>query len=310
MTTQPHAFSSNGHHPDPVPTLSSLATEPTMTANYDTHPAYIPTNLEAAASLPDADPCDIAEAAMPDLILGDLDPSDERWVRHHTETCRYCRNILGSLEEVCSTLDTCNEYISSTSGSRVPEAATCLGVREARFGLMESPVGDVLVASSERGVLEISYLKSFDRKEALREIERRGFLVREYQSAVQPVIDQLSEYFGHQRTTFDMPVDLSGVTDFTRSVLNATAHIPYGNVQTYGDIAAAIGKPKASRAVGNALGRNRIPVIIPCHRVILASGAMGWYTGGPEIKRTLLGIEGVPANRGNIALQSELQLDA
>jgi len=76
-------------------------------------------------------------------------------------------------------------------------------------------------------------------------------------------------------------------------VLGATNRIPYGKVRTYGDVASAIGKPKASRAVGNALGRNPIPVIIPCHRVILSSGAMGWYTGGPEIKRALLEIEGV-----------------
>jgi len=87
-------------------------------------------------------------------------------------------------------------------------------------------------------------------------------------------------------------------------------HIPYGKVQTYRDVASAIGKPKASRAVGNALGRNPVPVLIPCHRVILSSGAMGWYTGGPEIKRALLAIEGVAYGSREQAAQASLGFES
>ena len=273
--------------------------EVTMTTS--THPAHqsssnlIPSNLADLAARPGTDPCDIAESAMPDLVFGDLADADESWVRSHTITCNYCNNILQSLEHVCTSLDECAEGIQERVAERSrPPAAVCLGLPEARYGYMETPVGDVLIATSDEGVVEVSYLDSFDSYESLREIERRGYLVYERQPSVQPVIDQLREYFARDRKGFDLPVDLSGVTPFTRSVLDATNRIPYGKVRTYGDVAAEIGKPKASRAVGNALGRNPIPVIIPCHRVVLASGAMGWYTGGPEIKRTLLGIEGSP----------------
>jgi methylated-DNA-[protein]-cysteine S-methyltransferase len=86
---------------------------------------------------------------------------------------------------------------------------------------------------------------------------------------------------------------LHGITPFTRSVLEVTNHIPYGQVVTYGRVAEGIGQAGASRAVGNALGRNPVPIVVPCHRVIKSDGAMGWYTGGPHLKHKLLDIEGV-----------------
>ena len=302
----------NGRSSHTIPdTHLDLTTDTSMTipATPAVAQAIIPSNLEALATDPALDPCDIAEGAMPDLVFGDLKPADESWVRDHTITCNYCRNILSSLEHVCSELDECAEDIEERSANRRPSATSCLGVPEARYGFMETPVGDVLLAASDEGVVEVSYLDSFGAHDSLREIERRGYLVYERQQTVQPVIEQLTEYFNHQRQDFVLPVDLSGVTDFTRSVLSATCKIPYGKVRTYGDVASAIGKPKASRAVGNALGRNPVPVIIPCHRVILSSGAMGWYTGGPDIKRTLLDIEGTHYGDKIAANQQALSLE-
>ncbi len=302
--------SPNGHTAHPVPdthltlTMDQFMTTP-ASSTASAAQGLIPSNLAAQAADSGIDPCDIAESVMPDLVFGDLSHDDEQWVRTHTVTCNYCANILHGLEDVCTTLDECAEDLSGRAAERRPSSTVCLGIPEARYGFMESPVGDVLVATSDRGVVEVSYLGHTDRYESLRELEQRGYLVYERQDQVRPVIDQLQEYFGHQRHTFNLPVDLAGVTDFTRSVLEHTNHIPYGKVQTYGDVASAIGRPKASRAVGNALGRNPVPVIIPCHRVILSSGAMGWYTGGPEIKRALLGIEGVSyAARDQVAQSS------
>jgi len=293
-----HILSANGHLPArgrtalPASTMDQFMTTSSM-PQAPVAATLIPSNLADQAREPDAEPCDIAEAAMPDLVIGDLAPADEAWVREHTITCNYCANVLHSLERVCASLDECDETIAKSTGRSRPATTMCLGIPEARYGFMDSPVGEVLVATSGNGVVEVSYLDNHDRYDALRELERRGYLVYERQDAVRPVIGQLDEYFTGGRHDFDVAVDLGGVSDFTRSVLEATYKIPYGKVQTYGEIAGAIGRPKASRAVGNALGRNPIPVIIPCHRVILSSGAMGWYTGGPEIKRTLLGIEGV-----------------
>lgn len=277
----------NGQHVDSLP-FARLDT-----AADSTMPVAPSPTLATQAEQPGADPCDIAETAMPDLVFGDLIPADEQWVRTHTVTCRHCANILQGLEDVCSSLDACNDAMCERMADHRPTPHVALGLPEARYGFMETPVGDVLVATSDKGVCEISYLRNHDPYESLRELERRGYLVYRKEPAVQPVIDQLQEYFAHQRTDFSVPLDLTGVTDFTRSVLEKTSTIPYGVVKTYGDVAEAIGKPRASRAVGNALGRNPVPVIIPCHRVVLSSGAMGWYTGGPEIKRRLLGIEGV-----------------
>ncbi len=195
------------------------------------------------------------------------------------------------------------------AAARRPSATRCLGLPEARYGFMDSPVGDVLVAASDCGVVEISYLDHTGSYDTLRELEQRGYLVYERQGQVASVVDQLREYFEGERYTFSLPVDLGGVTEFTRSVLERTIHIPYGKVETYGDVASGIGKPKASRAVGNALGRNPVPVIIPCHRVVRSSGAMGWYTGGPEIKRALLGIEGVAYGDRDHVAQASLGIE-
>ncbi|MEA2584044.1 MAG: methylated-DNA-[protein]-cysteine S-methyltransferase, partial [Thermomicrobiales bacterium] len=85
----------------------------------------------------------------------------------------------------------------------------------------------------------------------------------------------------------------SGVSPFTRSVLTATAEVPYGRLSTYRDIAQQVGRPSATRAVGNALGRNPIPVIVPCHRIVRSDASLGGYTGGLEIKERLLSLEGV-----------------
>jgi O-6-methylguanine DNA methyltransferase len=310
---------SNGHHHhEPFPDqLFDLTTDQFMNISIDpaqpapeNHPGTIPYNLAAQAASPEIDDCDIAESVMPDLVIGDLAPVDAEWVRNHAITCNYCSNILHSLESVCSSLDECADDVAARSSHRRPSATMCLGIPEARYGYMDTPVGDVLVAASDEGVVEVSYLDVHGGAfESLRDLERRGFLVYERQDTVRPVIDQLVEYFAHERQDFDLAFDLSGVTDFTRSVLDATFRIPYGKVHTYGDVARAIGKPKASRAVGNALGRNPVPIIIPCHRVILSSGAMGWYTGGPEIKRTLLGIEGVPQGNRQLAGQQPIQLE-
>lgn len=102
---------------------------------------------------------------------------------------------------------------------------------------------------------------------------------------------ELTEYFVGKRTEFTVPLDLRG-TPFQLAVWKAVFAIPYGEVRTYLDIARAVGSPNASRAVGGANGRNNIPIIIPCHRVIASGGQLGGYTGGLHYKRALLAIEG------------------
>ncbi len=104
---------------------------------------------------------------------------------------------------------------------------------------------------------------------------------------------QLDEYFAGERTDFDVPMELDG-TDFQREVWTELSRIPYGETISYGELARRVGRPNGPRAVGQANGRNPIPVIVPCHRV-LASTGIGGYGGGLKVKRALLAIEGVTA---------------
>jgi methylated-DNA-[protein]-cysteine S-methyltransferase len=105
---------------------------------------------------------------------------------------------------------------------------------------------------------------------------------------------QIGEYFAGRLREFDLPVD-PDLPRFTKAVLEAVARIPYGETRSYGEIAAAVGSPKAARAVGQAVGSNPLPLLIPCHRVLAAQGRIGGFGGGLPWKRFLLGIEGISA---------------
>ena len=105
------------------------------------------------------------------------------------------------------------------------------------------------------------------------------------------ITQQLDEYFSSQRTTFDMNIDLSETTDFRRAVLEHLVTIPYGETRTYTQVAEAVGRPRAVRAVGSACATNPVPIVIPCHRVLRSDGSLGGYAGGLDMKRTLLELE-------------------
>ncbi|MFO7154394.1 MAG: methylated-DNA--[protein]-cysteine S-methyltransferase [Caldicoprobacter oshimai] len=111
-----------------------------------------------------------------------------------------------------------------------------------------------------------------------------------------PAAIELREYFQGHRKHFDVPIDIDG-TPFQLKVWKALQSIPYGKVRSYKDIAIQIGHPKAFRAVGQACGANPIPIIIPCHRVLTASGNLGGFSAGIEIKKALLDLEGISHNK-------------
>lgn len=108
----------------------------------------------------------------------------------------------------------------------------------------------------------------------------------------QQCYQELKQYFKKERTYFDVPIEISG-TDFEKDVYQALLTIDYGSVISYKELAKQVNRPKAYRAVGNANGKNRIPIIIPCHRVISNSKTIGGYSGGIDIKKLLLGVEGI-----------------
>ena len=113
-------------------------------------------------------------------------------------------------------------------------------------------------------------------------------------AALKDAVRQLEEYFARERTGFDVPLDLSGVTPgFQREVYDRLLEIPYGHVASYGQVARDIGRPDMARAVGQAVGANPIPIIVPCHRVVASDGRLTGFGGGLAAKAALLKLEGI-----------------
>ena len=111
------------------------------------------------------------------------------------------------------------------------------------------------------------------------------------EAAIAALIFQLKAYFKGEKVDFDCPLDMAGAGEFDRAVWEATRRIPYGETRTYAFVAGEIGRPAAARAVGQALGRNPLPILVPCHRVLRSDGGLGGFGGGLEMKKFLLGLE-------------------
>ncbi len=154
-------------------------------------------------------------------------------------------------------------------------------------------VGPLFVAVNERGVVALEF--GLSEQEFVARIAQRtkATPIRSDDRAAE-ALKQVREYLDGQRTAFDLPLDMSRMSEFQRRVLNTALKIPRGQYLTYGDVAKAIGKPQASRAVGQALGHNPVPIVIPCHRVLGSDGSLHGYSGGGGIrtKAWLLRLEG------------------
>lgn len=172
---------------------------------------------------------------------------------------------------------------------RFREAAEREGLVDVAYDLADSPVGDLLVAVTDRGLCRIAYRPDA----ALEELSADfGARVLRIPKRVDRVIRELDEYFAGKRRDFDLETDLSPVPEFHRLALRELARVPYGQVTTYGALAAKVGKPTAARAIGGAMNRNPIPIVLPCHRVVGSNGKLVGYAGGLDRKEQLLRLEG------------------
>jgi len=171
-------------------------------------------------------------------------------------------------------------------------AASGAGLLDIAYAKLDSPLGPLLLARTARGLLRVAYLDSSDEDEVLAQLAAR---VSPRILAAPRDLDQprreLEEYFAGRRSSFELPIDWRLTRGFSRRVLEVTALIPYGSVSTYRNVAGEAGSPRASRAAGNALGSNPMPIVVPCHRVLHTGGGLGGYTGGVQRKRLLLAIE-------------------
>jgi methylated-DNA-[protein]-cysteine S-methyltransferase len=172
------------------------------------------------------------------------------------------------------------------------------GLIDVAYAPVDSPFGRLLVARTDQGVVQLALPKhrgaQMSEDEVLEHLAR--FVsprVLESPSRLDEERRQLDEYFGGKRHHFNVPVDWTLTpAGFRNRALHAVAKIPYGETRTYGEIAEKAGNSRAFRAAGTACGRNPIPLIVPCHRVVQSGGGIGNYGGGPEMKRALLDLEG------------------
>jgi methylated-DNA-[protein]-cysteine S-methyltransferase len=172
---------------------------------------------------------------------------------------------------------------------RFRDAAEREGLVDVAYDLADSPVGDLLIAVTERGLCRIAYQPDA----ALDELPADfGARVLRIPKRVDHVRRELDEYFAGKRHEFDLETDLSPVAPFQRQALRELARVPFGQVITYGALAAKMGRPRAARAVGGAMNRNPIPIVLPCHRVVGSTGSLVGYGGGLDRKEALLRLEG------------------
>jgi len=153
-----------------------------------------------------------------------------------------------------------------------------------RTATIESPIGRIAITANGRGIIEIRF--GARRKVSTpRARDRTATHLRR-------ACGQLREYFAGKRRRFTLPLDLSGGTSFQRRVWRACARIPYGEVRSYAELAAMADCPRGARAVGQGMGANPLPIVVPCHRVIRADGSLGGFGSGLPLKRRLLEWEG------------------
>ncbi len=162
---------------------------------------------------------------------------------------------------------------------------------------LESAIGPLFLAASERGLVALEFDARLPGQQSIRpnprdlREEKRAFRFEPAPRQMRPYVNELEEYFAGKRRQFTIALDLRG-TDFQLACWQALCAIPYGETRSYADIARAVGKANAFRAVGMANNRNPIAIMVPCHRVIASDGTLCGYGGGLDIKRKLLELEG------------------
>ena len=198
---------------------------------------------------------------------------------------------MATLEERLSRRARADQALD-VAAARFVKAAEKENLVDVVFARIESPFGELLIASTPKGIVQLS-LHGYDQDETLEELARKvSPRVLESPGRLAGVRKQLDEYFAGKRKNFDVPLDWQLSHGFALRVLKATARIPYGKVSSYREMAEKAGNVRATRAAGNALGGNAIPIIVPCHRVLRTGGGLGGYGGGLSMKEALLKMEG------------------
>jgi methylated-DNA-[protein]-cysteine S-methyltransferase len=169
--------------------------------------------------------------------------------------------------------------------------AAAEGLIDVAYAGVDSPFGHLTAAMTDSGIVRLAF-EGEELDEVLQELaDRVSPRVLEAPAKLDPVRRELDEYFEGRRHEFSMPVDWQLSHGFHLKAREACYAIPFGKVLTYAELAAAAGSPRAVRAAGQAMARNPVPIVVPCHRVLRTGGALGGYGGGLDVKRWLLDME-------------------
>ncbi len=175
--------------------------------------------------------------------------------------------------------------------ARLAVEAEAAGLLDVAYRTLDTPVGTLLLAATPTGLVRVAYPRE-DHDAVLATLAARiSPRILAAPARLDAAARQIEDYFNGSRTHFDLPLDLRLAAGFRRQVIEHLPAIGYGQRASYGAVAAAVGNPRAVRAVGSACAHNPLPVVIPCHRVVRGDGAIGQYVGGVVAKQALLSLE-------------------
>jgi methylated-DNA-[protein]-cysteine S-methyltransferase len=193
--------------------------------------------------------------------------------------------------ELFAVLPTIDEEANRRLHDRLIRDAAQAGLLDVAYRTVDTPVGTLLLAATEKGLVRVAYERE-DHEQVLERLAREiSPRVLRAPARLDEAAKEIDEYFAGLRTAFDLPLDFRLSHGFRRTVLARLPEIGYGQTASYAAIALAAGNPKAVRAVGTACATNPIPVVVPCHRVVRSDGSIGQYVGGADAKKMLLTLE-------------------
>jgi methylated-DNA-[protein]-cysteine S-methyltransferase len=174
---------------------------------------------------------------------------------------------------------------------RLAVAAAQRGLLDVAYRLLDTPVGTLLIAATERGLVRVGFAGE-DEDQILQQLARQvSPRILLAPARLERAARELDDYFAQRRKRFDLPLDLRLSHGFRRRVLGQMRDVQYGTTASYAKLAAAVDNPRAVRAVGSACATNPLPVVIPCHRIVHSDGTVGSYAGGADVKEALLRLE-------------------
>ena len=201
----------------------------------------------------------------------------------------------GGAGELFAALPDVDEQAQRRLHDRLVAAAERDGILDVAYRTVDTPLGTLLLAATERGLVRVAYDRQSHEQVLQQLADRVSPRILLAPARLDPAAIQIEEYLAGRRTRFDLPLDFRLSHGFRRTVLSHLTEIGYGRTASYAAIAALAGNPKAVRAVGTACATNPLPVVVPCHRVVRSDGSAGAYVGGTDVKLALLRLESAAA---------------